>query len=157
VRSSDDAPESKDPDRSYKYGEDEIGVFCATAVSDGVPGTRSNTFVSARILMIVNDDGGEAREVWERSETKLGQQPFMNGYLIQRYASRWTFTSANALAPSKSGAELPSVKGSRPIDEKNSIFRKAFLELSTAGPVPGSKFGRAVISWVWLRRLGLSP
>ena len=102
---SDDAPEPKGPDRSYKLlREDEDWSFLRD------PRLRRDPWDKIKYIRLRKDSddwymtiGGEAREVWEQiGNENWGQQPFMNGYLNQRYALCWTFTSANALAPSLS-------------------------------------------------------
>src|SRR5258706_10624049 len=81
--------------------------------------------------------GGEARAVWEQiGNDNWGQQPFMNGYLNQRYALSLDFhlgKHVRTFFAFKSGLNSSRQGGSRPIDEKKLDLQAAFLELSTAG------------------------
>jgi len=80
--------------------------------------------------------GGEAREVWEQiGNDNWGQQPYMNGYLNERYMLsldahygkhvRW-------FVELKSGLNSYRIGGPRPIDEKKLDFQAGFLELGTS-------------------------
>src|SRR6201988_5536018 len=85
---SDEEPEPKAPDRSYKLlREDEDWSFLRD------PRLRRDTWGKIKYIRLRKnaDDwyltiGGEAREVREQIENdNWAQQPFMNGYLNQRY------------------------------------------------------------------------
>jgi Alginate export len=83
--------------------------------------------------------GGEAREVWEQiGNDNWGQQPYMNGYLNQRYMLSLDFhygSHVRTFFELKSGLNSFRSGGPRPIDEKKLDFQAAFLELGTGeGP-----------------------
>jgi len=135
---SDDAPETKSPDRSHKLlREDEDWSFLRDQHLRGDPWDaikyiplRSNT-----------DDwymtiGGEARIVWEQiGNDNWGEQPFMNGYLNQRYMLSSDFhlgTHFRTFIELKSGLNSFRQGGPRPIDEKKLDFQSGFLEFGTA-------------------------
>jgi hypothetical protein len=93
---------------------------------------RTDWFLSA---------GGEARWVWEQiGNDNWGQQPFVNGYLNQRYTLH---VDAHYGAHFRSFVELKSglssfrTGGPRPIDEKKLDLQTAFLE-ADAGQGQGS-------------------
>ena len=79
--------------------------------------------------------GGEAREVWEQiGNDNWGQQPFMNGYLNQRYMFDFDFhygEHVRTFVEFKSGLNSYCFGGPRPIDEKKLDFQTAFLEVGT--------------------------
>ena len=85
---SDEEPEPTAPDRSYKLlREDEDWGFLRDSRLRRDPWDRIKYI---RLRKNVDDwyltIGGEAREVWEQiGNNNWGQQPFMNGYLNQRY------------------------------------------------------------------------
>src|SRR6266478_350199 len=136
---SDDAQESKGPDRSYKLlREDEDWSFLRD------PRLRKDPWDKIKYIRLRknSDDwymtiGGEARAVWEQiGNDNWGQQPFMNGYLNQRYALSLDFhlgKHVRTFFAFKSGLNSARQGGPRPIDEKKLDFQAAFLELSTAG------------------------
>src|SRR4051794_9385646 len=79
--------------------------------------------------------GGEARLVWEQiGNDNWGQQPYMNGYLNQRYMLSFDLhygSHVRTFFELKSGLNSFRFGGPRPIDEKKFDFQAAFLELST--------------------------
>ena len=79
--------------------------------------------------------GGEAREVWEQiGNDNWGQQPFMNGYLNQRYMLSFDLhygSHFRSFVELKSGLNSYRQGGPRPIDEKKLDFQAAFLEMGT--------------------------
>ncbi len=136
---SDDAPEPNAPDRSYKLlREDEDWSFLRD------PRLRRDPWDKIKYIPLRknSDDwymtiGGEAREVWEQiGNDNWGQQPFMNGYLNQRYMLSLDLhlgKRVRTFFELKSGLNSSRQGGPRPIDEKKLDFQAAFLELSTAG------------------------
>jgi hypothetical protein len=88
--------------------------------------------------------GGEVRLDWERiGNDNWGQQPIMNGYLLQRYMlhvdthyGRYFRTFIQL----KSGIETFRAGGPRPIDEKKLDFLAAYLEFGSAGEHDSVKF-----------------
>ena len=83
--------------------------------------------------------GGEAREVWEQiGNDNWGQQPYMNGYLNERYMLSFDLhygRHVRTFFELKSGLNSFRSGGPRPIDEKKLDFQAAFLELGTGeGP-----------------------
>src|SRR6201988_1754355 len=136
---SDEEPEPKAPDRSYKLlREDEDWSFMRD------PRLRRDTWDKIKYIRLRQnaDDcdptiGGEAREVWEQiGNDNWGQQPFMNGYLNQRYMLSLDLhlgKHVRTFLEFKSGLNSSRRGGPRPIDEKKLDFQAAFLELSTAG------------------------
>ena len=79
--------------------------------------------------------GGEAREVWEQiGNDNWGQQPFMNGYLNERYMLYFDFhfgSHVRTFVELKSGLNSYRIGGPRPIDEKKLDFQVAFVEVGT--------------------------
>src|SRR5580658_11072255 len=79
--------------------------------------------------------GGEAREMWEQiGNDNWGQQPFMNGYLDERYMFYFDVhygTHVRSFVELKSGLNSYRIGGPRPIDEKKLDFQNAFLEVGT--------------------------
>src|SRR6266446_5826437 len=136
---SDEEAEPKVPDRSYKLlREDEDWSFLRD------PRLRRDPWDKIKYIRLRknSDDwymtiGGEAREVWERiGNDNWGQQPFMNGYLNQRYMLSLDLhlgKRVRTFFELKSGLNSSRQGGPRPIDEKKLDFQAAFLELSTAG------------------------
>jgi len=136
---SDEEAEPKVPDRSYKLlREDEDWSFLRD------PRLRRDPWDKIKYIRLRknSDDwfmtiGGEAREVWEQiGNENWGQQPFMNGYLNQRYALSLDLhlgKRARTFFQFKSGLNSFRQGGPRPIDEKKLDLQAAFLELSTAG------------------------
>src|SRR5712672_2986413 len=135
---SDDAPESKDPDRSYKLlREDEDWSFLRD------PRLRRDPWDKIKYIPLRknSDDwymtiGGEAREVWEQiGNDNWGQQPFMNGYFNQRYMFYFDVhygVHVRSFVELKSGLNSYRIGGPRPIDEKKLDFQAGFLELGTS-------------------------
>src|SRR5246500_4128183 len=80
--------------------------------------------------------GGEAREVWEQiGNDNWGQQPYMNGYLNERYMPYFDFhygTHVRTFIELKSGLNSFRAGGPRPIDEKKLDFQAGFLEVGTS-------------------------
>ena len=80
--------------------------------------------------------GGEAREVWEQiGNDNWGQQPYMNGYLNERYTLSFDThygQHVRSFIELKSGLNSYRIGGPRPIDEKKLDFQAGFLELATA-------------------------
>src|SRR5258705_1946989 len=136
---SDEGAEPKVPDRSYKLlREDEDWSFLRD------PRLRRDPWDKIKYIPLRknSDDwymtiGGEAREVWEQiGNDNCGQQPFMNGYLNQRYALSFDLhlgKRVRTFFELKSGLNSFRHDGLRPIDEKKLDLQAAFLELSTAG------------------------
>ena len=81
--------------------------------------------------------GGEIREDWERiGNDNWGQQPLMNGYLLQRYMLHFDAHYGKyfrTFVQLKSGIESFRAGGPRPIDEKKMDFLAAFLEFGSNG------------------------
>src|SRR6266403_401863 len=79
--------------------------------------------------------GGEAREVWEQiGNDSWGQQPYMNGYLNERYMLYFDVhygKHVRTFVGLKSGLNSFRSGGRRPFDEKKLDFQAAFLELGT--------------------------
>jgi hypothetical protein len=80
--------------------------------------------------------GGEAREVWEQiGNDNWGQQPFMNGYLNERYMLYFDVhygKHVRTFVELKSGLNSYRIGGPRPIDEKKLDFQVGFLEIGTS-------------------------
>jgi Alginate export len=80
--------------------------------------------------------GGEAREVWEQiGNDDWGQQPYMNGYLNERYMLSFDAhygEHVRSFVEFKSGLNSYRIGGPRPIDEKKLDFQAGFLELGTS-------------------------
>ena len=78
--------------------------------------------------------GGEAREVWEQiGNDNWGQQPYMNGYLNERYMLHFDVhygRHIRSFVELKSGLNSYRRGGPRPIDEKKLDFQSGFLEFS---------------------------
>src|SRR5436190_3606527 len=138
---SDEEAEPKAPDRSYKLlREDEDW----SSLRD--PRLRRDTWDKIKYIRLRknSDDwyltiGGEAREVWEQiGNDNWGQQPFMNGYLNERYMLSLDLhfgKHVRTFFELKSGLNSFRSGGPRPIDEKKLDFQTAFLELGTGeGP-----------------------
>src|SRR6267142_3379752 len=134
---SDDAPEQKSPDRSYKLlREEEDWSFLRD------PSLRRDPWDKIKYIPLRknSDDwymtiGGEARAVWEQiGNDNWGQQPFMNGYLNQRYMLYFDLhygKHVRSFVELKSGLNSYRIGGPRPIDEKKLDFQAAFLEAGT--------------------------
>jgi hypothetical protein len=80
--------------------------------------------------------GGEVREVWEQiGNDNWGQQPYMNGYLNERYMPYFDIHYGRhfrTFVELKSGLNSFRIGGPRPIDEKKLDFQAGFLELGTS-------------------------
>src|SRR6201992_3682718 len=136
---SGDAPEPKESDRSYKLlREDEDWSFLRD------PRHRRDPWDTIKYIRLRKDSddwymtiGGEAREVWEQiGNENWGEQPFMNGYLNQRYALSFDLhlgKRVRTFFEFMSGLNSFRQGGPRPVDEKKLDFQAAVLELSTAG------------------------
>jgi hypothetical protein len=77
--------------------------------------------------------GGEARLVWEQiGNDNWGQQPYVNGYLNQRYMLSFDLhygSHVRTFFELKSGLNSFRFGGPRPIDEKKLDFQAAFFEI----------------------------
>ncbi len=126
------------PDRTYQLlREDEDWSFLADPAERQdfwdpikyVPlrGNAQNWFLTM---------GGEAREVWEQiGNDNWGQQPYMNGYLNERYVLSFDVhygKHVRTFVELKSGLNSYRIGGPRPIDEKKLDLQAAFLELATS-------------------------
>ncbi len=130
------------PDRSFKLlSEDEDWRFLRD------PALRQEFWDPLKYIRLRNgsDDwyltiGGEAREVWEQiGNDNWGQQPFMNGYLNERYMVHFDVhygKHVRTFVELKSGLNSYRIGGPRPIDEKKLDFQAGFLEVGTS---PGAK------------------
>ena len=126
------------PDRSIKLlREDEDWSFLAD------PARRHDFWDALKYIRLRagRDDwfltiGGEAREVWEQiGNDNWGQQPFMNGYLNERYTLYFDVhygKHVRSFVELKSGLNSYRIGGPRPIDEKKLDFQAGFLELGTS-------------------------
>ena len=123
------------PDRSYKLlREDEDWSFLRdTALRkefwDPIKYVRLRGGVDDWFMTI----GGEAREVWEQiGNDSWGQQPYMNGYLNERYMLYFDVhygKHVRTFVELKSGLNSYRIGGPRPIDEKKLDFQAGFLEV----------------------------
>jgi Alginate export len=88
--------------------------------------------------------GGEAREVWEQiGNDNWGEQPYMNGYLLERYMLSFDIhygQHVRSFVELKSGLESFRRGGPRPIDEKKLDFQAAYLQVGTSGERNWIKF-----------------
>ena len=126
------------PDRSYKLlREDEDWSFLRdTALRkefwDLIKYVRLRGGVDDWFMTI----GGEAREVWEQiGNDSWGQQPYMNGYLNERYMLYFDVhygKHVRTFVELKSGLNSYRIGGPRPIDEKKLDFQAGFLEVGTS-------------------------
>jgi len=126
------------PDRSYKLlRNDEDWTFLRD------PTLRQDFWDPIKYIPLRSraDDwyltiGGEAREVWEQiGNDNWGQQPYMNGYLNERYMLSFDAhygEHIRSFVEFKSGLNSFRRGGPRPIDEKKLDFHAAFLELGTS-------------------------
>jgi Alginate export len=131
--------EDEEPDRTYKLlRADEDWSFLRD------PRLRRDPWDKLKYIPLRKSSadwyltiGGEAREVWEQiGNDNWGQQPFMNGYLNQRYMLSLDLhlgKHVRTFVEFKSGLNSSRRGGPRPIDEKKLDFQAAFLELSTDG------------------------
>src|ERR1700752_162943 len=136
---SDDEPEPKSPDRSYKLlREDEDWSWLRDER------LRQDPWDKIKYIPLRKNSrdwymtiGGEAREAWEQiGNDNWGQQPIMNGYLNERYMLSLDLhlgKHVRTFVEFKSGLNSFRTGGPRPIDEKKLDFQAAFVELSTAG------------------------
>jgi len=126
------------PDRSYQLlREDEDWSFLNNT------SLRRDLWDPVKYIPLRNSGewyitiGGEAREVWEQiGNDNWGQQPYMNGYLNQRYMLSLDLhygSHVRTFFELKSGLNSFRFGGPRPIDEKKLDFQAAFLELRTGG------------------------
>ena len=123
------APESPAPARTYHLlREDDDWSFLAD------PAERQDFWDPIKYIPLREGRdgwflsiGGEAREVWEQiGNENWGQQPFMNGYLNQRYMLDFDFHFGNhvrTFVELKSGLNSYRSGGPRPIDEKTLDFQ----------------------------------
>jgi Alginate export len=135
---SDNAGNPAIPDRSYQLlREDENWSFLRDQA------LRQDFWDPIKYIPLRNsaDDwyltiGGEAREVWEQiGNDNWGQQPYMNGYLNERYMLSFDAhygKHVRSFVELKSGLNSYRAGGPRPIDEKKLDFQAGFLELSTS-------------------------
>jgi hypothetical protein len=135
---SDNAGDPAIPDRSYKLlREDENWTFLRDRA------LRQDFWDPIKYIPLRNraDDwyltiGGEAREVWEQiGNDNWGQQPYMNGYLNERYMLSFDAhygKHVRSFVELKSGLNSYRIGGPRPIDEKKLDFQAGFLELGTS-------------------------
>src|SRR5258707_5450994 len=126
------------PDRSYTLlREDENWTFLRDRA------LRQDFWDPIKYIPLRNraDDwyltiGGEAREVWEQiGNDNWGQQPYMNGYLNERYMLSFDAhygKHVRSFVEFKSGLNSYRIGGPRPIDEKKLDFQAGFLELGTS-------------------------
>jgi hypothetical protein len=95
--------------------------------------------------------GGEARLVWEQiGSDNWGEQPYMNGYLNQRYMLSVDLhygSHVRTFFELKSGLNSFRFGGPRPIDEKKLDFQAAFVEMGTGEVPTGSDFELAGKRW----------
>ncbi len=135
---SDNAGDPAIPDRNYKLlREDENWTFLRDRA------LRQDFWDPIKYIPLRNraDDwyltiGGEAREVWEQiGNDNWGQQPYMNGYLNERYMLSFDAhygKHVRSFVELKSGLNSYRIGGPRPIDEKKLDFQAGFLELGTS-------------------------
>jgi Alginate export len=135
---SDNAGDRAIPDRSYQLlREDENWTFLRNRA------LRQDFWDPIKYIPLRNrtDDwyltiGGEAREVWEQiGNDNWGQQPYMNGYLNERYMLSFDAhygKHVRSFVEFKSGLNSYRIGGPRPIDEKKLDFQAGFLELGTS-------------------------
>ena len=88
--------------------------------------------------------GGEAREVWEQiGNDNWGQQPYMNGYLNERYMLHFDVhygRNIRSFVELKSGLNSYRRGGPRPIDEKKLDFQSGYLEFSKSSSSQSLQF-----------------
>jgi Alginate export len=135
---SDNAGDPAPPDRSYQLlREDENWTFLRDRA------LRQDFWDPIKYIPLRNraDDwyltiGGEAREVREQiGNDNWGQQPYMNGYLNERYMLSFDThygEHVRSFVEFKSGLNSYRIGGPRPIDEKKLDFQAGFLELHTS-------------------------
>jgi Alginate export len=109
------------------------------------PASRQDFWDPVKYIQLGSDEtrcwymtiGGEAREVWEQiGNDNWGEQPYMNGYLLERYMLSFDThygRHVRSFVEFKSGLESFRRGGPRPIDEKKLDFQAAFLEAGTSG------------------------
>jgi hypothetical protein len=124
------------PDRSYQLlREDENWTFLRN------PSLRQDFWDPIKYITLRNRSdnwyltiAGEAREVWEQiGNDNWGQQPYMNGYLNERYMLSFDThygTHVRSFVELKSGLNSYRIGGPRPIDEKKLDFQAGFIELN---------------------------
>jgi hypothetical protein len=135
---SDKAADPPVPDRSYQLlRNDEDWTFLRDRA------LRQDFWDPIKYVPLRNhaDDwyltiGGEAREVWEQiGNDNWGQQPYMNGYLNERYMLSFDAhygKHVRSFVELKSGLNSYRISGPRPIDEKKLDFQAGFFELGTS-------------------------
>jgi Alginate export len=135
---SDNAGNPTVPDRSYKLlREDENWTFLRDRA------LRQDLWDPIKYIPLRNraDNwyltiGGEAREVWEQiGNDNWGQQPYMNGYLNERYILSLDAhygEHVRSFVELKSGLNSYRIGGPRPIDEKKLDLQAGFLELGAS-------------------------
>src|SRR5437899_1271285 len=134
------ATQQKTPDRSYKLlREDEDWSFLRDK------SLRQDFWDPIKYIPLRSDTeddwymtiGGEVRQVWEQiGNDNWGQQPFMNGYLNERYMPYFDLHYGKhfrTFFEVKSGVNSFRIGGPRPIDEKKLDLQGGFLEFGTAG------------------------
>src|SRR3984885_11586640 len=133
---SDNAGGPAIPDRSYQLlREDENWTFLRDRA------LRQDFWDSIKYIPLRKNAedwymtvGGEAREVWEQiGNDNWGQQPYMNGYLNERYMLHFDVhygRHIRSFVEVKSGLNSYRRGGPRPIDEKELDFQAGFLEFS---------------------------
>ena len=88
--------------------------------------------------------GGDAREVWEQiGNDNWGQQPYMNGYLNERYMLHFDVhygRHIRSFVELKSGLNSYRRGGPRPIDEKKLDFQSGYLEFSKSSSSQSLQF-----------------
>src|SRR5260370_8086122 len=88
--------------------------------------------------------GGEAREMWEQiGNDNWGQDPFMNGYLNERYMLYFDVHYGNhvrTFGELKSGLNSFRNGGPRPFDANKLAFHPPFLYLSPPSHDTSLKF-----------------
>jgi hypothetical protein len=129
--------DQREPDRTIKLlREDEDWSFLAD------PANRQDFWDPLKYIRLRRGDhdwymtiGGGAREVWEQiGNDNWGQQPFMNGYLNERYMLSFDIHYGQHLrtfVELKSGLNSFRFGGPRPIDEKKLDFQAGFVEIGT--------------------------
>ena len=134
-------PNASEPistDRAYKLlREDEDWTFLHQT------SLRQDFWDPVKYIRLRNPDSwymtiaGEAREVWEQiGNENWGQQPYVNGYLNERYMLSFDVHYGHHLRTFlelKSGLNSFRKGGPRPIDEKKLDFQVGFLEVRTRG------------------------
>ena len=136
---SDNPDQVPEVDRKYELlREDEDWTFLRN------PDLRQDLWDRVKYVPLRHDANdwyltvaGEAREVWEQiGNDNWGQQPYMNGYLNERYMLSFDThygKHVRTFVELKSGLNSFRTGGPRPIDEKRLDFQAGFLEVGTSG------------------------